>query len=181
MAVRRRWEDLSARERLCQSRQEIWRHAAARLKGTPSDLDRVDCIGTLKRAINHRLKAIQATYNFDQLPTTRPKKQILEKLQDYGLVRPVIIKELLEVRNGIEHNDAAPPETPRCEFYVDVVWYFLKSTDTLVDMAVDSIVYEDDQSESALSCRSIPKRTGSSPSAGRYSIRTCQRTRKLPT
>jgi hypothetical protein len=130
--------------------QEIWRHAAAKLKGTSSELDRVDCIGTLKRAINHRLKAIQATYHFDQLPTTRPKKQIFEKLQDYGLVRPAIIKELLEVRNGIEHNDAAPPDAPRCEFYVDVVWYFLKSTDALVDMAVDSIVYEDDQSESAL-------------------------------
>ena len=130
--------------------QEIWRHAAAKLKSPSSELDRVDCIGTLKRAINHRLKAIQATYHFDQLPTTRPKKQIFEKLQDYGLVRPAIIKELLEVRNGIEHNDAAPPDPPRCEFYVDVVWYFLKSTDALVDMAVDSIVYEDDQSESAL-------------------------------
>jgi hypothetical protein len=57
---------------------------------------------------------------------------------------------LLEVRNGIEHNDAAPPDTPRCEFYVDVVWYFLKSTDALVDMAVYSIGYEDDQSESAI-------------------------------
>ena len=130
--------------------QDIWRHAVARVKGDCSELDRVDCIGTLKRAINHRLKAIQATYHFDQLPTTRPKKQVLEKLQDYGIVRPAIIKELLEVRNGIEHNDAAPPDKPRCEFYIDLVWYFLKSTDSLVDMAVDSIVYEDDQSDSAL-------------------------------
>ena len=130
--------------------QEIWRHARARLRGTPSELDRVDCIGTLKRAINHRLKSIQATYHFDQLPTKRPKKQVLERLQDYGIVRPAIIKELLEVRNGIEHNDAAPPDTPKCEFYVDIVWYFLKSTDSLVDMAVDSIHYEDDQSESVV-------------------------------
>jgi hypothetical protein len=130
--------------------QEIWRHARARLKHTPSELDRVDCIGTLKRAINHRLKAIQATYHFDQLPTERPKKQILEKLQDYGIVRPAIIKELLEVRNGIEHNDAAPPDTPKCEFYVDIVWYFLKSTDALVHMAVDSMHYQDDQSDSEL-------------------------------
>ena len=128
--------------------QEIWRHAAVRLKGAPSELDRVDCIGTLKRAINHRLKSIQATYHFDLLPASRSKKQILEKLQDYGIVRPAIIKELLEVRNGIEHNDAAPPDGPSCAFYLDIVWYFLKSTDSLVDMAVDSIVYEDHQTES---------------------------------
>ena len=130
--------------------QDIWRHASSRLKGNPSELDRVDCIGTLKRAINNRLKAIQATYHFDQLPTKRPKKQVLEKLQDYGIVRPAIIKELLDVRNGIEHNDAAPPDTPKCEFYVDIVWYFLKSTDSLVHMAVDSLHYQDDQSDSEL-------------------------------
>jgi len=130
--------------------QDIWRHARARLNDIPSELDRVDCIGTLKRAINHRLKAIQATYHFDRLPTKRQKKQTLEKLQDYGIVRPAIIKELLEVRNGIEHNDTPPPDTAKCAFYVDIVWYFLKSTDSLVDMAVDSIHYEDDQSESAV-------------------------------
>jgi hypothetical protein len=145
---------------------EIWRHASARLKGTPSELDRVDCIGTLKRAINHRLKAIQATYNFDQLPTKRPKKQVLEKLQDYGIVRPAIIKELLEVRNGIEHNDAAPPDTPKCEFYVDIVWYFLKSTDSLVDMALDSIQYRDDQSDSELIIEIKPQKNWTITASG---------------
>jgi hypothetical protein len=64
---------------------------------------------------------------------------------------------LLEVRNRIEHNDAPPPDTPKCEFYVDIVWYFLKSTDSLVDMAVDSIHYEDDQSESVVTIAINPQ------------------------
>jgi hypothetical protein len=121
---------------------EIWRHAKNRLALSPTQLDRVDCISSLKRAINHRLKAIHSTYAFDQLPTDRPKKETFEKLQDYGLVRPAILKELLDVRNLIEHNDAPPPDLAKCKFYVDMVWYFLKSTDQLVEEMVDSLIYE---------------------------------------
>jgi len=120
---------------------EIWRHAKKKLQA-PTDLDRVDCIGGLKRAINHRLKAIQATYKFDLLPTPRGKKQVLQNLQDYGLIRFAVLKDLLEVRNLIEHQDADPPDVERCAFFVDMVWYFLKSTDQLVETVVNKIIYE---------------------------------------
>jgi hypothetical protein len=99
---------------------EVWRHAQGRLAGTPGPLDRVDCIGALKRAIDIRLKAIRATYNFDALPSPRAKKQTLEKLQDYGIVRPAILKELIDVRNSLEHEHTEPPQTERCKFYVDI-------------------------------------------------------------
>lgn len=122
---------------------EVWRHAQGRLSDSATPLDCVDCIGTLKRAIDIRLKAIRSTYNFDALPSPRGKKQTLERLQDYGIVRPAILKELIDVRNSLEHAHSEPPSVAKCRFYVDICWYFLKSTDILVDMAVASLVYEE--------------------------------------
>lgn len=123
---------------------EIWRHAALHLEGSPTDLHRVDCISALRRAINHRLKSLSGVYNFDFLPTSHAKRQLLERMQELGLVRPVMLKELLEVRNLIEHQDADPPELEACHRFVDIVWYFLKSTDELVNMPVSRIAYESD-------------------------------------
>jgi hypothetical protein len=48
------------------------------------------------------------------------------------------MKELLKIINDIEHNDARSPEIERCKELVDVVWYFLKSTDSIV-----KVLYED--------------------------------------
>jgi hypothetical protein len=136
---------------------DVWRHAQSRLAGEPTALDRVDCIGALKRAIDIRLKAIRATYNFDILPSLRAKKQTLEKLQDYGIVRPAILKELIDVRNSLEHEHTEPPATDKCKFYIDICWYFLKSTDPLVDMAVSSLVYVDDPSDSSVQMEIEPR------------------------
>jgi hypothetical protein len=130
--------------------REIWRHARDRLSGQAVDLDRTDCMTSLKRTINHRLKALEAEYAISTLPTTRTKKQALETLQDYGLVRPSLLAELMKVRNDIEHNDTPPPDLRTCYMYVDVVWYFLKSTDQLLDMVIVDIVYDNPETNSAL-------------------------------
>jgi hypothetical protein len=129
---------------------EIWRHAKDCIADDPTEFDRVDCISSLRRAINHRLKSITNGYRFDELPSLRPKKQALEKFRDYGIVRPALIKDLLDVRNLIEHDDAKPPTTDRCSYYVDIVWYFLKSTDSLVTMHIDLLVYQEDGDNSSL-------------------------------
>jgi hypothetical protein len=136
---------------------DVWRHAQNRLAGESTALDRVDCIGALKRAIDIRLKAIRATYNFEILPSLRAKKQTLEKLQDYGIVRPAILKELIDVRNSLEHEHTEPPLADKCKFYIDICWYFLKSTDPLVDMAVSSLVYVDDPSDSSVQIEIEPR------------------------
>jgi len=130
--------------------REIWRHARDRLDGRASDFDRTDCMTSLKRAINHRLKALQDEYAISTLPSGRPKKQTLEMLQDFGLVRPTLLAELMAIRNEIEHKDHPPPDLRTCQMYVDVVWYFLKSTDQLLDMVVCELVYDDLQTNSAL-------------------------------
>ena len=119
----------------------IWRHAQKRLDGTPSEFDIVDCVTSLKRAINSRIKTLSNEYSFDLLPNIRSKKQTLEKYQDYGLIRPSFFKELFELRNLLEHEDVQPPEVKKCRYYVDIVWYFLKSTDSLLQMKTDVVAY----------------------------------------
>ena len=53
----------------------------------------------------------------------------LERLEAVGLARPFLIRRLFDLRNDIEHRDAAPPDLDRCLELADVTWYFLKSTD----------------------------------------------------
>ncbi|MCF7964614.1 MAG: hypothetical protein K9L79_03630 [Methylobacter tundripaludum] len=138
---------------------EIWRHAKDCIADDPTEFDRIDCISSLRRAINHRLKSIASGYRFDDLPSLRPKRQTLEKLQDYGIVRPALIKDLLEVRNLIEHEDAEPPPAERCSYYVDIVWYFLKSTDSLVTMYIDVLTYQEDGDNSSLDLKVCPEKS----------------------
>src|SRR5438067_7282171 len=39
---------------------------------------------------------------------------------------------LLEVRNDVKYSDATPPDLARCHEFVDIVWYFLRSTDAML-------------------------------------------------
>ena len=128
---------------------EIWRHAISLISAECSEFSRGDAISNLKRAINHRLQALSNAYSFDALPFSN-RRQTLEKLQFYGLVRPALIKELFEIRNAIEHNDGAPPTVDQCKRYGDFVWYFLKSTDSLLLMHVDDIQFWSPESDGRL-------------------------------
>jgi len=121
----------------------IWRHAKNRLHGNPSEFDIVDCITSLKRAINSRLKTLTKEYCISELPNLRNKKQQLEKLQDYGLVRPTFLKALFELRNLLEHEDTKVPTIESCNYYIDIVWYFLKSTDSLLQMKNDNVFFSE--------------------------------------
>lgn len=61
----------------------------------------------------------------------------LKTLERLGLVRPLILRELKEVRDAVEHEDAAHPDVDACRNYVDLVWYFLRSTDIFVSRPWD--------------------------------------------
>jgi hypothetical protein len=130
---------------------EIWRHARDRAALDATDLDCIDAIGALRRAVNHRLKFLRGIYNLDHLPSALGKKQTLERLRELGIVRPAIVKELLGVRNLIEHEDTEPPDTKQSRYYVDIVWYFLKSTDKLLDFRCEDVNFlHDDGKQSVL-------------------------------
>ena len=49
---------------------------------------RADCLVTLKRAVNHRLKAIENIYEFKNISLPNKPKGYLELLEVVGIVRP---------------------------------------------------------------------------------------------
>lgn len=82
-------------------------------------------------------------YNLKKITFPNKPGGYLELLESYGIVRPLIMRNLLDIRNDIEHHDVNPPEPTRCKELVDVVWYFLKSTDAIVESEKNSIVFQE--------------------------------------
>lgn len=113
---------------------EIWGHANDLIEASEEEFFLSDGITNLKRSLNHRLQLIEKMYQFKKIDFANKPKGYLELLETYGLVRPYIMKELLKIRNGIEHYDEEPPNKLRCRELSDAVWYFLKSTDNIVQI-----------------------------------------------
>ncbi|MGJ3194714.1 hypothetical protein [Peribacillus frigoritolerans] len=112
----------------------IWERAKVLIEKSGSEFDIGDGIANLKRSLNNRLKLIEEIYSFKLIGIDNKPKGYLEILEVFGIVRPLIMKKLLFIRNDIEHNDAKPPSLDRCLELLDVVWYFLKSTDSMVQI-----------------------------------------------
>lgn len=115
---------------------KMWQHSNSLIENSTNDLQLSDGIMNLKRCLNHRLQLIENLYEFKSIDIEdKPKsKGYLELLQKYGIVRPTIMKTLMDIRNGIEHRDENPPNLQRCKEFVDIIWYFLKSTDYMVNI-----------------------------------------------
>lgn len=50
-----------------------------------------------------------------------------------------MVRNLLDLRNAVEHEDAPPPSEDDCRVLSEFTWYFIKSTDRVVRSVVDSI------------------------------------------
>lgn len=116
---------------------EIWNHASTLLHNDSSSLERVDAISTLKRSLNSRIKQFEKVYKITSL-FEKSNNQYLQLLEQLGLIRPLLIKQLMEIRNEIEHKDKKPPKIERCLEFLDIVWYFLKTTDTYMRVQTNS-------------------------------------------
>lgn len=103
---------------------------------------RVDVVSSLRRCLNQRLQHLQGTYHFDTIPFPSPRKGRLAQLESLGVVRPLLIQHLMKVRNHVEHNDGAPPSRRQCQQFIDVIWYFLRTTDAIARNCVTSFFYE---------------------------------------
>ena len=107
---------------------EFLSHAERRLEQTSDEFARADAVLNLKRAVNSRLKHIEEMYGLSvAFPTGTG---VLERLQKVDLARPLLIHQMFELRNDIEHNDAPVPAIQRCRELVDATWYFLRTTDS---------------------------------------------------
>jgi hypothetical protein len=120
---------------------EIWEHADSRFHSGAKELDIVDGVIALKRAISQRMGALDDVYHFRELPLVNRPKRVLDVMHAVGLVRPVMLRRLIEIRNLLEHNDDKPPPMADCQALSELVWYFLKSTDGLLSTRVASIDY----------------------------------------
>jgi hypothetical protein len=120
---------------------EIWEHSRGLIENSKDDFNLVDGITNLKRSLNQRLKLIEDLYHLKTINFVNKPIGYLETLENYGLVRPFIVKNLFDVRNDIEHNDAIPPSKEKCREWLDVVWYFLKSTDSIVQIQKQDIEF----------------------------------------
>ncbi|HEX3421127.1 MAG TPA: hypothetical protein VHT01_07845 [Candidatus Udaeobacter sp.] len=85
--------------------------------------------------MNHRLKHFESVYNLRFVIDAPKKRPYLEILAELGVARPSLIRGLLQIRNDVEYNDAAPPQVERCREFVDILWYLLRSTDAMLHTA----------------------------------------------
>lgn len=118
----------------------LLRHAEDKITPTSSELDLIDAITTLKRAAFHRKAALEKIYELRQIPLSDLPKDPLERLAFFGLIRPMVLRTLIDIRNNIEHSDGRPPGVDRCKEMAEYIWYFLRSTDPLVRLIPDMYV-----------------------------------------
>ncbi|WP_332647131.1 hypothetical protein [Lysinibacillus sp. 54212] len=123
----------------------IWEHSKQLIENNESDFHLADGITNLKRALNHRLNTIEEIYCFKAIKIKNKPKGYMEMLEILGIVRPFLMKQLLVIRNDIEHRDNKPPSKERCLELLDVIWYFLKSTDFIVQIERYNIVFDEDK------------------------------------
>jgi hypothetical protein len=107
-----------------------------------NDMYLVDVITTLKRCLNQRLMHLNRLYDFSSVPIHNRPKRLLDQLATLKLVRPFLLQHLLEIRNSVEHKDTSPPPRHRCAELIDVMWYFLRSTDSLTRRKTSVFILE---------------------------------------
>lgn len=100
---------------------KMWRLAEAKTG--------LDTVLWLNRAVNLRMRLLIQRYNVHGI--LREHSRDAEMLARLGIIRPQMLRSLTALRDALE--PAAAP-TDRREEFVDAVWYFLRSTDSLVDV-----------------------------------------------
>lgn len=121
---------------------ELWSRADTLVSNAKSNFDLSDAVLNLKRSLDRRLKLIEQLYSLREKEIAEKPKHYLDLLAHLKIVRPLLLHELLKVRNAIEHEDKNPPSKSECAKLVDIVWYFLKSTDNLVAIRRDGFETE---------------------------------------
>src|SRR5437762_6477744 len=117
---------------------EILAHAEQVLELPPSELVLVDAITSLRRAIDRRLRALNTLYSFRDIPIRDKPRDLLLLLESLGIIRSHMLQKLIDIRNAVEHEDVAPPDHEACKVFAEFTWYFLKSTDRMLQEVASS-------------------------------------------
>jgi len=126
-------------ESLWKRAHEIWFHAEQVLSSSTTEFQRVDVITTLKRAVDQRVRMLNDLYSFRSIPIRDKPSDTLNLLEFVGVLRPLMLQKLIDIRNTVEHEDAAPPDQEACQVFCELTWYFLRSTDRLTRLVVKDL------------------------------------------
>lgn len=122
---------------------EMLKHADSRLSERPDEFARTDAIATLKRAVSHRIRLLDEKYGFRGLPVRDKPDEILDLLEWVGLIRPTMLRKLIELRNAVEHEDQPPSDANDCRVFADFVWFFMRATDRHVQLVPEHFVLKE--------------------------------------
>ena len=130
----------------------LLQHAQALVEQeTPSREIRADALVNLRRALDLRVQGLVDQFNLKEVPIQKKPKGSLELLEFFGLVRPMMTKNLVEMRNAVEHQDEEPPTAERLQELCEFLWYFLRSTEVRIrpssSLSFDSQYIEDEPRE----------------------------------
>lgn len=109
-----------------------WHLAVELTSPEANDIRRGAAIQKLWNAVESRVRMLHTEYQMAGLKSFLgwPRKtDMLEMLERLGLARPLILRQLKEIRNSVEHQDQGAPSHEDCLRFIDSVWYFLRSTD----------------------------------------------------
>lgn len=140
--IKRNWDSWSAEadswlildEETASRAYKLWSFAADLNDRSIDDVGRGTVVQKLWNAVDHRIRALHKIYHLNiarsllALPKTTASLDVLHHL---GVIRPLVLKNLKDVRNRVEHQDRGAPGVAECDNLVDSVWYFLRSTDYL--------------------------------------------------
>jgi hypothetical protein len=143
---------VSLRDENVKKSYEIWRHAQQRLKdvdersGAEENLDLGDVVKSLREVIDNRQKLLETTFNLtDHIFPEIEKLNIplYKKLEYFGIIKSTILKPLIEIRNQVVHEQKYPlaEDKKRISELVDITWYFLRSTDSLLGRIFSGLIF----------------------------------------
>jgi hypothetical protein len=121
---------------------QIWAHAEQILSKPTDEHERTNAILALRRSIDRRVRLLNDRYSFRNLPIKDKPSDTLSLLAFIGIIRPRMLQKLIDIRNAVEHEDAQPPNEDMCQVFLEFTWYFLKSTDLIVQRIIENFLFE---------------------------------------
>jgi hypothetical protein len=106
-----------------------WNHLKEKLKTGVSVYELEDFIVGAKRLINYRTKELFSLYGLKESLQQIARKGDFYLLEELDIARPYLLNKLREMRNNVEHEFNLSVDLETCQDYLDICWYYLRSTD----------------------------------------------------
>lgn len=112
-----------------------------------------EAVSHLRGAIEHRQKQIIEKFNLQKLSIEGwPKGKDYDKLSELGIMRPALVKKLIDLRNSVIHEQKFPRNSDKhsIDELFEFTWYFMRSSDSFLGRVISGMVlYPPDFSDAA--------------------------------